>query len=304
MSKKLLSITIGGSLGGLLFVFAMILIFSPDTLLKGWIKGSLRKTSDGRARVESLSFGWWKGLELSNFILLDKGVIREEDALKMERSPAFQARRVLIKFVPMALIRGKYIVRELEALELEAVKGVKGHSGMSLGEFNLKAARVFFAGNINLYGRKGSRGENEPVGEGHAKLDDCLLRGGPISAIAAVLGWTTSGESFLFKSISTDLNISEEGRIYLNNFLADGEFFDLKMEEGSVLADRTLDCNLVIVPKEKVREKFQKLFNFSGTKALQIPLRLTGSVSNPRVSIKAEEVMEDILRGLFQKQIR
>jgi hypothetical protein len=108
------------------------------------------------------------------------------------------------------------------------------------------------------------------------------------------------GEGYAFESISTDFEAGGGGEIYLKDFLARGALFDLELE-GRVEADQTMDCNaMVVISKEKVGKKVKKLFSFSGTDALRIPLSLTGDLSAPRVSIKTESLVEELFKGIFQ----
>lgn len=281
MSRKLLGIVVGGSIGGLFFVFAMVLLFSPGVFFKGMIKEWLGSTFGGRARAEGVTFGWRKGIELSDFVLLQKG----------EESPALKAKKIRLKCPPLSLLRGQYILRLLEVSDLEVTKGLRVNPEIGVSALGLKALHLLFTGRLES-------GSEWPIGGGHIILKDGLLTGKPVSVLMEVLG--QQGGGYAFESISTDFEAGREGEIYLKDFLARGALFDLELE-GRVEADQTMDCNaMVVISKEKVGKKVKKLFNFSGTDALRIPLSLTGDLSAPRVSIKTESLVEELFKGVFQ----
>ena len=281
MSRKLLGIVIGSSVGGLFFIFAMVLLFSPGVFFKGMIKEWLGSTFGGRARAEGVTFGWRKGIELSDFVLLRKG----------EESLALKAKKIRLKCPPLSLLHGQYILQLLEVSDLEVTKGLRVNPGIEVSTLGLKASHLIFTGGLE-------RGSEWPMGGGHIILKDGLLTGKPVSVLAEALG--QQGGGYAFESISTDFEAGMEGEIYLKDFLARGALFDLELE-GRVEADQTMDCNvMVVISKEKVGKKVKKLFNFSGTDVLRIPISLTGEFSSPRVSIKTESMVEKLFRDIFQ----
>ena len=132
MSRKLLGIVIGGSIGGLFFVFAMVLLFSPGVFFKGMIKEWLGSTFGGRARAEGVAFGWRKGIELSDFVLLRKG----------GKSPALKARKIRLKCPLLSLLHGQYVLQLLEVSELEVTKGLRAAPGTGVSTLGLKASHL------------------------------------------------------------------------------------------------------------------------------------------------------------------
>lgn len=288
MSKKLLSVVIGSSIGGLLFIFIMLFIFSPETFLKPRIKQGLIRSSGGRVVVEDITFGWRKGLELSNFILL-----RRE-----ERRPEFQAQRLRLKAALLPLLRGQYVLRELEASDMEVASSGGTKLGMAIDALKLRASHLTFTGELAQAtpGLKETKHRKRLEGGGVVRLEDGLLGGQLVSILMKTLG--QSGEGYAFKSISTNFDIKKDGNISLLNFLAKSDLFDLELG-GSVRADGTLDCDTtVILSKENMTEQAQKLFNLSGSDTLRIPMRLRGTLSKPKVSIKTGAIMEEIFKDL------
>ncbi|MFN3467187.1 MAG: hypothetical protein ACK4WF_05745, partial [Candidatus Brocadiales bacterium] len=254
MSRKLLGIVIGGSLGGLFFVFVMMLLFSPGVFLKGTIKEGLSRAFEGRAQAERITFGWKKGIRVSNFILLQK----EGDR------PALKARKVRLKFDPFSLLRGRYILRKLEVYDLEAVKRLRVNPAMGIGVLELKASHLVFTGEFSV---PTTAGLKEMAGGGHVMLEDGLLTGELVSVLMDALG--QQGDGYTFKSISTNFEAEKEGQINLRYFLAKGDLLDLELE-GVVQADQTLSCNaVVVISTGKVREKAQKFLDFSGMDTLR-----------------------------------
>lgn len=289
MSRKILGIVIGSSIGGPLFIFVMILLFNPGIFLKSKIKENLHRASQGRASVEDVTFGWSKGLGLSNFILLQKE----------KRRPAFRASRVQLKLSLLPLLHRRYVLHELEASELEVVKRLQASPAVGIDALQLSASNLKFAGEL-AYSPGETKGSGRLAGKGHIYLENGSLAGGLISDFMAAL--EQSSGNYSFESISTDFEKGKEGLIYLNNFLAKGALFDLELE-GRIQTDQTLNCNTtVIISKEKAGEKVQKLFNLSDTNTLRIPVKLKGSLSHPKISIKAESLMKEMFKGIFQEK--
>ncbi|MDI6760914.1 MAG: hypothetical protein QMD05_08805 [Candidatus Brocadiaceae bacterium] len=280
MSKKLLGIVIGGSVGGLFFIFIMVLLFSPGVFFKGMIKEWLGNTFGGRARAEGVTFGWRKGIELSDFVLLREG----------EKSPTLKARKIRLKCPLLSLLHGQCILRLLEVSDMEVTKGLRASPGIGVSTLGLKASHLLFTDGLE-------RGSEWPIGGGHIILKDGLLTGKPVSALMEALG--QQGGGYAFESISTDFEAGGEGEIYLKDFLARGALFDLELE-GKVEADQSMDCNAtIVISKEKAGKKVKKLFSSSGTDALRIPLSLGGDLSTPRVSIKTESLVEELFKSIF-----
>ncbi|HHT9120391.1 MAG TPA: hypothetical protein ACFYD3_07600 [Candidatus Hypogeohydataceae bacterium YC41] len=286
MSRKLLGIVIGGSIGGLFFIFIMTLLFNPGIFLKSKIKEALNRASKGRSQVEDITFGWKRGIGLTNFILLQRD----------GKAPAIKARNVRLKLALMPLLRGQYILRELEVTEVDMAKKLPFHSGTVANIFGVKASQLAFTGELSRV--KDTKGMNRPVGRGNIKLEDGFLTGEIILALMRGLG--QSGEGYAFESISTNFEARPEGQVYLSNFLARGSLFDLELE-GLFQPDQTMDCNAtVILSKEKMGENVQKIFGFSVTNTLRIPVKVQGSLSRPKIFIKTESLMDDLLKGIFK----
>ncbi len=286
-SGKLLGIVIGGSLGGLFFAFVMIVLFCPGIFLSGIIKERLGKTFGGKLRVEDVNFGWRRGLELSNFILAQ----REERSM-------LQAGMLRLKFAPLSLLSGRYVLRNLGVSDLVAMKGFGAGHETGINVLGLRASKLTFNGKLNMPATTLKDG-NRPVGGGHIRLEDGFLTGELVSLLMESLG--QSGGGYAFESISTNFETEREGQLHLKNFLARGELFDLEME-GTVHANQKLDCDAMVIPKEKVGKKAEKFFKFSGADTLRIPIRLKGGLSRPKISIKAESLVEEMFRGIFQEK--
>jgi hypothetical protein len=295
-SKRLWGIVIGSSIGGLFVVFIMLMLFSPGLFLKTKLKQVLSRASGGNLWAEDITFGWRKGLELFNLVLLTKE----------RKRPTLKAQRMRLKIAVLPLLRGQYVLRELEASDLEVIKGLVANlsqTDVSIDALRLEASHLTFSGELNMRatpGQKGMGGRNGLTGGGLIRLEKGLLTGNLVSIVMEALGQPEAG--YACESIFANFDVEEEGHVHLRNFLAKSLLFDLELV-GWVRADDTLDCDAtVILTKEKVNKKVQKLFHLSGADTFRIPVRLKGSLSSPKVSIKTESMVEELFRGIFQEK--
>lgn len=109
--KKILSIALGGGLGGPVLIFTLIMVFAPGIFVKGIIMKNLEKGFGGKARAEAVDFGWKKGVVISELFI--QGREDERPILKVES--------IHLKFAILPLLKGRLVVHRLDVNRPEMV---------------------------------------------------------------------------------------------------------------------------------------------------------------------------------------
>ncbi|HHT9118221.1 MAG TPA: hypothetical protein ACFYD1_06290, partial [Candidatus Hypogeohydataceae bacterium YC38] len=118
---KKLWIGLGAGLGLAFTIPLLILFFSPGIFVKGMVIKRLEESFGGKARAEAISFGWRRGLRLTNLFIKD--VKGEKPILKVEN--------LSLKFAILPFIKGRLVVHQLEVVRPEMVVH-RGGEGPSL----------------------------------------------------------------------------------------------------------------------------------------------------------------------------
>ncbi|MHC4197282.1 MAG: hypothetical protein ACYSRP_05130 [Planctomycetota bacterium] len=168
--KKLLSIAIGGGVGGPVLIIILILIVYPNLFVHGLIMHEIEEEFGGRATAEDVSFTWKRGVQISRLLVHDK---------EGER-PILTVDSVQLKFKILPLLMNQLIIERLDINRPELVQYTQGKEGY------------------------------RPLGLGLGAVAGASLGGSQERTLPKILQMRINGGTFLFTDVSTDRSTNLE----------------------------------------------------------------------------------------------
>jgi hypothetical protein len=233
----------------------------------------------------------------SEVLELKEGVLNSKLNFRVNEVPAKASVEIDLKPAQPKLLNGEFHVSKVPVTEeltlLEYLIPV-----IARGNFRgLVTIDIIEAKGEGLQWKKTLR--KTLTAQGNLKVEDgSIYAGEVVSSVLNALGHP--GKEYPFSSITSNFRMEGE-KVYVKELHVKGEPFDLELS-GWTGFDRTLDCQATaVLPEERVGKDLRQILGLVvRDKAITIPIRIKGDLSNPQVSLRLESVLEGLFKSLFK----